>query len=43
MTDSVPEPSVKTISKLAVPVRWKYVVRHSTTNCRVGGLPMTAV
>jgi hypothetical protein len=43
MTDRVLEFSVKTISKLAVPVRWKYVVRHSTTNCLFGGLPTTAV
>ena len=43
MTESVPLPSVRTTSKFAVPERWKYVVRHSITNCRFGGLPITAV
>ena len=30
-------------SKFALPARWKYVVRHSITNCRFGWLPVTAV
>src|SRR5262245_10614497 len=40
MTESVPESSGRMISKFAVPERWKYVVRHSTTNRRWGGLPV---
>jgi hypothetical protein len=30
-------------SKLALPARWKYVVRHSITNWRFGGAPIAAV
>jgi hypothetical protein len=43
MTERVPEPSVRITSKFAFPARWKYVVRHSITNCRLGGLPIVAV
>src|SRR5215475_584869 len=43
MTDSVPELSGRMTSKFAVPARWKYVARHSITNWRFGGLPVTAV
>ena len=31
------------ISKFAVPALWKYVVRHSITNCRCGALPVVVV
>jgi hypothetical protein len=43
MTESVPLPSERITSKFAVPERWKYVVRHSITNCRFGAPPITAV
>ncbi len=43
MTDSVAESSGRMTSKFAVPVRWKYVVRHSITNCRCGALPVVVV
>ena len=43
MTDRIPLSSEKMASKFALPERPKYVVRHSMTNCRFGGLPMTAV
>jgi hypothetical protein len=43
MTERVGVSSERMTSKLAVPVRWKYVVRHSITNCRFGALPSSAV
>ena len=43
MNENVVESSGRTISKFAVPDRWKYVVRHSITNSRFGGLPITVV
>ena len=43
MTESVRVSSERMTSKLAFPERWKYVVRHSITNCRFGALPSTAV
>jgi len=36
-------PSLKIASKLALPVRFAYPVRHSMTNCRFGGEPVRAV
>jgi hypothetical protein len=43
MTESVPVSSERMTSKLALPERMKYVVRHSITNCRFGALPSVAV
>ena len=36
-------PSLKIASKLALPERFAYVVRHSTTYCLFGGEPVVAV
>ena len=38
-----PVASSRTSSKFAVPVAGWKAARHSTTNCRFGGLPITAV
>ena len=43
MIERVCVSSERMTSKLAFPERWKYVARHSITNCRLGALPTTAV
>ena len=40
---TTPPNSFSTIENLAWPAPLTYVVRHSTTNCRFGGVPVTAV